>query len=368
MENKQQSDTDQRNLRLLKMVEEIEDFAILTLDSHGNIENWNKGAEKIKGYQAAEISGQNFSIFYTKEDREAGRHLKLLEQARLTGKATDQGWRIRKDGSKFWSNVVITATHNDDGEVIGFSKITQDITARMLAEKTIRKNNLELETKNKELEQFVYIASHDLQEPLLTIHNFIELIEEEYGELFDNNAQLYLNYMKQASVRMRGLIKGLLEYSRIGRKKTLSEINVEQLIGSVCQELQTEINAANASINYPDMPIIMGYEAEFKQLLYNLISNSVKFRRKDVAPVIYIAARLYRDGWMFAITDNGIGIDAQYVDKVFLIFQRLNNRDDYEGNGIGLANCKKIAELHNGTIWLESEPDSGTTFYFTTQV
>ncbi|OKS89300.1 sensor histidine kinase [Mucilaginibacter polytrichastri] len=368
MEQDKQSDRELKDLRLLKVVEEIEDYAILTLDSDGNIENWNKGAEKIKGYQLTEVIGKNFSIFYNDEDRRNGRPESLINLARRDGKVADHGWRTRKDGTRFWGSIVITALHDENGQVIGFVKIVHDLTAKLLTEKALKQHARDLEIRKKELDQFIYIASHDLQEPLLTVQNFVELIEEEYGNTFDESEAMYFSFVKQSSARMSNLIKGLLDYSRIGRKRVLGDIDCQQLLNSVCAELHEEIDVSGGQISYGRMPIIMGYEVELKQLFYSLISNAIKFRKKNIIPQVSITARSYSDGWRFAVSDNGIGIEPKYIEKMFLIFQRLNTRDAYDGSGIGLANCKKIVELHNGEISAESVPGEGSTFYFNLEI
>lgn len=368
LEQNERSDQELRDLRLLKVVEEIEDYAILTLDSGGNIENWNKGAEKIKGYQLTEVIGKNFSIFYNDEDRRNGRPETLIDLAKRNGKVAEHGWRIRKDGSRFWGSVVITALHDEHGQVIGFIKIVHDLTTKMLAEKAIKQHVHDLEVKNKELDQFIYIASHDLQEPLLTAQNFVELIEEEYGQEFDSSQAMYFSFIKQSSARMRNMVKSLLDYSRIGRKRVLSDVDCQKLLSDVCIDLHDEILVSGAQVDYGRMPVIMGYEPELKQLFYNLISNAIKFRKKDVVPLVSVSAQSYSDGWRFAVSDNGIGIEPEYIEKVFLIFQRLNTRDAYDGSGIGLAHCKKIVELHNGEISAESVPGEGSTFYFNIEI
>jgi PAS domain S-box-containing protein len=368
LEQNKLSGRELKDLRLLKVVEEIEDYAILTLDTNGNIENWNKGAEKIKGYQLTEVIGKNFSLFYNDEDRRAGRPETLIDMARRNGKVAEHGWRLRKDGTRFWGSVVITALYDEAGKVIGFVKIVHDLTAKMLAEKAIKQHAHDLEIRNKELDQFIYIASHDLQEPLLTVQNFVELLEEEYGHNFDANEALYYSFVKQSSARMSNMIKGLLDYSRIGRKRVLSDVDCQQLLDTVCADLHDEILVSGAEISYGRMPVIMGYEVELKQLFFNLINNGIKFRKKDVAPQVSITAHSYSDGWRFAVSDNGIGIEPQYMEKIFLIFQRLNTRDAYEGSGIGLANCKKIVALHNGELSAESVLGEGSTFYFNIEI
>jgi ligand-binding sensor domain-containing protein/signal transduction histidine kinase len=225
--------------------------------------------------------------------------------------------------------------------------------------------NKNLEKKNKELEQFAYIASHDLQEPLRTTSGFIELLKKQYGGKLDERADSYFNYITDASERMKLLIKNLLDYSRIGAKKELEEVDCNKTLRDVLADLGAAINDAKADVQHKTLPVVSGYPTELKQLFQNLIINAVKFRKKGVDPQIKISAAQINDTWEFAFADNGIGIEKQHSEKIFNIFQRLHTRTEYEGSGIGLAHCKKIAELHKGRIWVESEPGIGTTFYFT---
>ncbi|SFF18467.1 sensor histidine kinase [Spirosoma endophyticum] len=350
--------------RLLKMMDEIEDHAIILLDKEGNVESWNKGAYKIKGYLAQEIIGKNFRLFYPEADRQLGLPTRLLTEAFTTGKACHEGWRLRKDGSRFWGLITITAVHDENGTVVGFAKITRDLTERIQAENTIKKHVLELESQNKQLEHFVYIASHDLQEPLLNVNNFVELFQLEYAELFDETANMYLDVINQSTERMRNLIKGLLDYSRLDKEKCLSTVNCHQLIETLLKDLATTIALAGATIHYTDLPTITAYPIELRQLFQNLIGNAIKFRKVNTAPEIDISAEKCTSGWKFAVRDNGIGIDPLFKDQIFLIFRRLHERDRYEGNGIGLAYCKKIVEMHGGELMVESIPNKGSSFYF----
>lgn len=351
--------------RLLKMMDEIEDHAIILLDKEGNIESWNKGAHKIKGYLAQEIIGKNFRLFYSEADRQLGLPTHLLTEAFTTGKACHEGWRLRKDGSRFWGLITITAVHDENGTVVGFAKITRDLTERMQAETTIKKHAQELENQNKELEQFVYIASHDLQEPLLNVNNFIELFQLEYAHLFDDTAKMYLDVISQSTERMRNLIKCLLDYSRLGREKCQSMVDCNQLVETLLKDMASTIDQARAKVHYTDLPTIFAYSIELRQLFQNLIGNAIKFRKAHTAPEINISAGKCGSVWKFAVRDNGIGIDTALKETVFLMFRRLHGRDAYEGNGIGLAHCKKIAEMHGGELTVESIPGESSTFFFT---
>lgn len=356
---------DAKQLRLLRMMDEIDNHAIILLDRQGYIETWNKGAEKIKGYKAEDIIGQNFRVFYGESDRQAGLPSQLLAEAALAGKVYHEGWRLRNDGSRFWGAVTIVASHDEQGVLTGFAKVTRDLTERVEAETTIKLHAQNLEIQNKELEQFVYIASHDLQEPLLNVSNSAELLQFEYGDKLDESAEMYLNVISQCTHRMRDLIKDLLDYSRIGRKRELATVDCQQMIDTLRDDLSVRLRQTGATLVYDTLPTVNVYAVELRQLVQNLISNAIKFTTAGRKPVVTISATRHDHHWQFAVADNGIGIDPSYRDKIFKIFQRLHGRDAYEGNGIGLAHCKKIVELHGGELWVESVPGQGSTFFFT---
>jgi ligand-binding sensor domain-containing protein/signal transduction histidine kinase len=233
--------------------------------------------------------------------------------------------------------------------------------ARQEADDAVR----ELERKNRELEQFAYVASHDLQEPLRTTSTSAELFHKQYIGKLDDRADKYLGFIMQSTDRMRVLITDLLEYSRIGKKKELKEIDCNLLLEEVLADLGTAIDETFARIKIEKLPVINGYSTELKLLFQNLITNAVKFRKKDIDPEITITAEKTGEDWKFSVVDNGIGMDQQHSEKIFIIFQRLHTRSEYPGSGIGLSHCKKIAELHKGKIWVESQPGEGSKFYFT---
>lgn len=343
---------------LLKMIEEVEDYAIILLDKDGTIQNWNAGAEKIKGYQSHEIIGKNFSLFYTHEDLSKNKHLQLLSQAKINGRASDKGWRVKKDGSWFWGNITITAIHDENKELIGFGKLTRDLTESREAE-------IARELKAKELEQFTYIASHDLQEPLRTVSNYIQVVEEDYGKYLDAEGKEYLAIIDQAAMRMKALVIGLLDHSRLGIKSQAEIIDLNEVLKATLSDLNALIEAQQVILHYPDyLPIVFGFKVELHQLFLNLITNAIKFSKNTVSPTIYITCKKIKNYWQFSIQDNGIGIDRKNFDKIFNIFQRTEETLEYEGYGLGLAHCKKIVELHNGRIWVESNLNEGSTFYF----
>lgn len=239
--------------------------------------------------------------------------------------------------------------------------------------KEIYKQSVILESKNKELEQFAYIASHDLQEPLNTISSFISLISEDYSDKFDEVGKESLIFIQDASQRMKKLISALLEYSRLGRTKEFTKVDVSKIIDEIKADFKTNLEKTKANIIIKgSLPDIKGSAMELRLLIQNLISNAIKFTEEDIIPKVTIAAvkKTYPKDtsamvWEFSVKDNGIGIPEIHKDRIFAIFQRLHSREKYQGTGIGLAHCKKIVEAHGGDIWLESKEGEGTTFYFT---
>ena len=222
----------------------------------------------------------------------------------------------------------------------------------------------ELELKNKELTQFAHMVSHDLKEPLRTVSGFVKLIENKYQNKLDEQAHKLLDFISNATDRMRILINDLLDYGSIGQVKEMMTVDCKKLIEVVQQDLQAIIKDTNATIDVAELPKIKGYQTELRLLFQNLISNSIKFSKPGIAPKIKISAK-EQDGWTFSIQDNGIGISDEHMDKIFIAFRRLHSKSEFEGSGIGLAHCKKIVELHNGKLWVTSKYGEGSTFHFT---
>jgi signal transduction histidine kinase/ligand-binding sensor domain-containing protein len=247
-------------------------------------------------------------------------------------------------------------------------KNKEETTARIEAE-IARKEadiaNVKLTISNQEMEQFAYIASHDLKEPLRTTSSFIQLLQKKYQGKLDEEADKYIHFITESTERMKVLITDLLEFSKIGAQVQVSTIDCNQVLSNVLTDLDTVIKETNAIINTQYLPTFNGYETEIKLLLQNLLTNAIKFRKKEISPIITITTKEKVDEWEFAITDNGIGINENYFDKIFKIFQRLHTKSQYEGSGIGLAHCSKIVALHHGKIWVTSTLQVGSTFYFT---
>lgn len=238
--------------------------------------------------------------------------------------------------------------------------------------KILKEKNKLISAQNKELEQFAYITSHDLKEPLNTISGLIGLLLEDYHNQLDEDGQTTLNYINESSVRMRELIDALLEYSRLGKTKSYTEVDITETIKNVQKDLSRFIVNSKAKITVNNMPIITGSKIELRLLFQNLINNGIKFIAAGTTPQIQITSSKVTLNntlfWQFEIKDNGIGISQDHQERIFAIFQRLHSREDYDGTGIGLAHCKKIVEAHGGKIWLESELKKGSTFYFTIPV
>jgi PAS domain S-box-containing protein len=346
------------------LVNEVADYAIILLDTKGNIVSWNKGAEKIKGYTEDEIIGKHFSVFYTDEEKEKGIPLAAMEATKREKKYVCEGWRVRKDKSLFWADVVITELVDAEGNLKGFVKITRDLTERKKAENEILKRTEELKRSNAELEQFAYVASHDLQEPLRMITSYVQLIEKHYKDKLDKDANDFIHFAVDGANRMQTLIYSLLDYSRINRIKPFESIDLDDVLQEVMKDLSVSIKESKAKIIWDKLPEIYGDKVLIGQLFFNLIANAIKFKG-DRTPEINISYKKLNGNYVFAVKDNGIGIKKEYCEKIFVIFQRLHSKDKYPGTGIGLAICKKIVERHEGKIWVESELNKGSTFYFT---
>ena len=362
--------------RYHRMIEEVEDYAILLLSPEGIIENWNRGAEKIKGYTAEEAIGRSFRMFYTPGDQEQKLPDRLLQEAVLEGKATHEGYRVRKDGTKFWGSVLITTLHDDDGRVIGFSKVTRDLSERKRAQDAIQRKNEELEKMNQELSSFAYVASHDLQEPLRKIRAFSSrILETDYDRLSEKGRD-HFERIQRSAQRMQTLIEDLLSYSRTSTsERALEEIDLQVVVTRVVDELADRVEEKRATIVYEDLPVIKGIPFQIHQLLMNLISNALKFAKPQEPPRVEVhatqvpgslmsfaevdAARQYH---CITVADNGIGFEPEFRKRIFDIFQRLHHRDRYEGTGVGLAICRRIAENHDGFIEAQGVPGQGAVF------
>jgi light-regulated signal transduction histidine kinase (bacteriophytochrome) len=241
-----------------------------------------------------------------------------------------------------------------------------DITERKQADEALQRAAVQLARSNEELEQFAYVASHDLQEPLRVVTGYVQLVERKYKGRLEAEADEFFRYIVDGAARMQQLISDLLEFSRVGTRGTpFQPINVGSVLECVRGNLKAVIEETGATVTCDDwLPTVEADETQMIQLFQNLIGNGIKFRNER-PPEIHVSARREGDRWLFAVRDNGIGIERTYWEQIFVIFQRLHTRQKYPGTGIGLSVCKRIVERHGGKIWLDSEPGRGTTFYFT---
>jgi len=530
------------------LVDGVTDYAIFLLDPVGNIVSWNTGAERITGYCEEEIVGKHFSCFYTPEDIEQGVPEKALRLAEVEGRIEDERWRLRKDGSRFFANIVTTALRSETGQLRGFSRVARDMTERKKAEEILREKEIlhqknvlvellqavtvsinvapsiddalltclieicahtgwpaacanrvvgasedllavhkvwffqqaelrkaipastgaepvtfgvgpagqawargelvwltdlstdpslthnellrkakiksclaipvftggttvaileffsseakepdqpflevlanlakqlavvldrrrleevllrqaeELARSNAELQEFAKIAAHDLQEPLRAVQGFVELLARRYKGKLDKDADRFMRFIEDAVHRMIELIQGVLEHSGIGSKgKLVPNVDCAAVLGEVTANLTAAIQESDAQVTWEELPPVTANRLQMVQLFQNLISNAIKFRGPN-PPQIHISAEKKESNWVFAVRDNGIGIDERYRKQIFGMFTRLHGKTAYPGTGIGLAICKKIVEYHSGSIWVESQPGLGSTFFFT---
>jgi PAS domain S-box-containing protein len=365
----------QNEVRFRHLVSNVKDYAIFLLSPEGYIVSWNEGAERLKGYKASEIIGKHFSKFYSAED--AAKPERELQTARVKGSCEDEGWRIRKDGTRFWANVIITTIKDDEGNFTGFSKVTRDLTERKKMEEDLKKANEDLELKvkertkeleesNSELQQFAFIASHDLQEPLRMVSTYLQYVSKRTQDKLDEEDKKYIGFAVKGALRMKLLIEDILAFAQIGRVDSKAHpIGVTSVVHDVKKNLEALIAENGAKIIIGDLPAVRADTLQIVQLFQNLIGNAIKYR-SEKPPEIFISAEDQGKYWCFSVKDNGIGISPEYKERIFVVFQRLHSdREKFPGTGIGLAICKKIVERHGGRIWVESQLGEGSTFSFT---
>lgn len=351
--------------RLLASIVESSDDAIYAKTLNGTILSWNEGAERIYGYKAAEVIGKNVSMLVPPDMTN-----EVPEMLRKIGRgeriAHYETVRIRKDGSRVHVSMSLSPLADENGNITGASSLARDITDRKMAEEVLQKTAAELDRSNKELEQFAYVASHDMQEPLRTITGYLQLLSSRYKGQIDERADRYIDYAVEGAERMSTLIRDLLSYSRVNtRGEELKPTSAEDSLDFALRNLRSAIEQSRASVTHDPLPVIKADRTQLAQLFQNLIGNAIKYRSPERNPKIHVSAKRANGEWIFDIADNGIGFEQQYEHKMFLIFQRLHSRGKYPGTGIGLAICKRIVDRHGGQIWAFGEPGKGAIFSFT---
>lgn len=349
----------------LRLVVESAPNAMVLVNTTGVITLVNQQTEKLFGYERGDLIGKKLEILIPQRfshDHPTHRD-EFFEQPRTRSMGVGRDlFALRKDGTEIQVEIGLNPIETPEGQVVLASII--DITARKLQEESARKQAA-LEIRNKELEQFAYLASHDLQEPLRTVANYVSILKEDSLSRLTADDQECLQSIDDAVKRMSLLVRALLDFSRLGRNKQLVQKDCRELIGHVLEDLKSVILRSKAEVKVGEMPTLLLYETEARQLFQNLITNAIKFQPPGNIPRLNVSASRQKQKWHFSISDNGIGIAPDHFSRIFNIFQRLHSEEEYEGNGIGLANCKKIVEMHEGEIWVESALGNGSTFHFT---
>ena len=348
---------------------------MIIIDALGTVQMFNPASEKIFGYQAEEVVGQNIKMLMPRPDHDG--HDGYLDRYRETGRrnvigGTRELTGRRKNGTTFPMELSVGETQQK-GEPV-FIGMIRDVTERKITEEALGRRAAELERSNAELEQFAYVASHDLQEPLRKVQAFGDRLKSKYADALGEQGQDYLTRMQDAANRMQSLIQSLLSFSRVSSKaRRLVPVDLNAVVQEVVGDLEVRIQETGAEVRVSEMPTIEADPTQIRQLFQNLIGNALKYRRQDTPPLVEISGQIENgaeaavDGTpmklcRLLVQDNGIGFEPEFAERIFGIFQRLHGRGEYEGTGVGLAICRKIAERHGGTITAEGRPGEGAKF------
>ncbi|MGZ7068455.1 MAG: sensor histidine kinase, partial [Methanobacterium sp.] len=311
--------------------------------------------------------------FIGKTNRELGMSEELVnlwesktQEVFNTGKIGHMEFELpTQNGINYYQSILVPE-YNPNNKIESVLIISRDITARKQAEEQLKEIITELERSNQELQSFAYITSHDLQEPLRSIASYAQLLKRRYKGQLDSDADDFIEYMVSGATRLQDMIKGLLDYSRVGTQgEEFKEFDSEDALNNTLSNLKSSIEECNAEVTHDKLPVITADESQITRVFQNLMGNALKFRKEGIMPKIHIKARKEDNEYVFSVHDNGIGMEKQYSDRIFEVFKRLHPIGEYEGTGIGLAVVKRIVERHGGHIWVESELGKGTTFYFT---
>jgi PAS domain S-box-containing protein len=340
--------------------------AMVVVDQGGEIVLLNVQAEKQFGYRRDELVGQKMKSLIPEgfAERLTADALRSAEDAlaQQIGTGIELNGR-RKDGSEFPIEIMLSPLESAEGVLV--TAAIRDITKRKKAEANLLQKVEELNRSNEELEQFAYIASHDLQEPLRMVASYTQLLSKRYKGKLDSDADEFIAFAVDGASRMQRLIQDLLAYSRVGTKgNDLRDTSSEEALEQALINLRGAIEASGAQVTHDPLPTVLADEMQLVQLFQNLVGNAIKYQNPGVPRIHISAARNGGKQWTFSIKDNGLGIDPQYFEKIFGMFQRLHKREEFAGTGVGLAICKKIVERHGGSISVESQPGQGSTFRF----
>ena len=339
--------------------------AAIATNLDGIINYWNKAAENIYGWKRDEALGKNILLLTPNEANKA-QAIQIMEMLKR-GESWSGQFNVRKkDGAYFPAYVTNSPIYDENNILTGIIGISSDITKETENEELLRLYTKELERSNEELEQFAFVTSHDLQEPLRMISSFLTQLEKKYGDQLDEKAQQYIDFAIDGAKRMKQIILDLLDYSRAGQPtESMEQVDLGEILSEFKLLRRKIISEKSVTISASDLPTIHSYKAAITQVLHSLLDNAIKYSKEGIAPHIEINATETKDEWTFSVKDNGIGIDSEFYDKIFIIFQRLHNKNEYGGTGIGLSIAKKHVEFLGGKIWLESTAGDGSIFYFT---
>jgi PAS domain S-box-containing protein len=364
IELRKQADEALRQIGIrFRAISDASPLGIFVVDADGKSHYTNPAWQRINGLTLAQSMADGWSAAIHPEDRE-----RVLREraAALTARAPYHNeYRLqRSDGAVIWVRVNSSAIY-DEGRLLGYVGLLEDITSRRQMEETLARKTAELERSNTELQQFASVASHDLQEPLRTVTSYTQLIMRRYRDKLDSDAGEFMDYIVEGTTRMRQLIEDLLALSRVGSNAgEFTPVSTGEVLDEALAALRAVIQETDAVVHRESLPVVSADRRQLVQVFVNLIANGIKFRG-EASPKIDISARANGAEWIFSIADNGIGMEPQYLERIFVIFQRLHTRSEYPGTGIGLAICKKIVERHGGRIWAESKFGAGSTFHFT---
>lgn len=358
------------------LVDSVEDYAIFLLDREGYIRTWNKGAAKFKGYKAEEIIGKHFSVFYTQEDIDARKPPRELEIATRIGRIEDEDWRVRKDGSRFWANVVITALRDTDGKLVGFAKVTRDLTERKQQEDSLREANSLLRRQQRELEllnnskdEFISLASHQLRTPATAIKQLLGLLlEGMLGDLPPEQMPL-IQKAYDSNERQIGIVNSLLRVAQIDAGKIVLHktiTDIVKLLEDIIDEQRDTIQSRRQAVVFQPhktQALLLVDPQHLRMALENIVDNASKYTGKDGR--ITVATHLALGELKISIQDSGVGIAAADLPNLFEKFNRIPNKlsQKVPGSGLGLYWVQKVIDMHDGRIEVESQPDEGTTFH-----
>ena len=343
---------------------------VIATDTKGRVTFFNRVAEALTGWPPGEALGHPVDEILRFEHGTDGSRAEnpavIAIRERRPVAHSNGTVLVGRDGKRTHVDANGAPTFDSEGRLIGSVLVLHDVTERARAERQLRQRTDELARSNQDLEQFAYVASHDLQEPLRAVAGPLQLLQRRYEGKLDDRADEFIGHAVDGATRMQTLIDDLLSYSRVGRLEDPKQpISVEHALELALKNLAVVLNETGAQVTHDPLPTVQGIAPQLTLLFQNLIGNAVKFRKKDRPVQVHIGAKPLGDEWRISVADNGIGIAEQYFERIFVIFQRLHTRREYPGTGLGLALCKRIVEHHGGRIWLESKPDEGTTFFFT---